>query len=359
MPSPKEKQVRQFKLGRNDPCWCGSGRKYKDCHLPIEDAQRAEQRKLRQAQDTLLPKIMEAARTLPQEFPAALERFWQGKYTPEQMDELDDLEDRGAERFLTWFAFDYLLSGEQTLVEALVLAAERGEFEADAFETRLLHAWAAVRLHPYLVEEVHKGKGFVARDLLDQQRLCTVEEHAASRRIQAGEVLVGHLVPVGSELIGRVAGSGDSSPDAAQLVTEPVYYVAGAVAQLTGDTREPMVDFAHLHLEDLRRSQPAATMADLLRQRSYVFNHFVMELPAEHTPGILDDILLRTRTALQIAGVLPIAGDSSAEEPAPEHGEPATGEEPSPAQAAEHADDGSHKATKRKRPPAKELAQDE
>jgi hypothetical protein len=21
------------KLGRNDPCWCGSGRKYKDCHL--------------------------------------------------------------------------------------------------------------------------------------------------------------------------------------------------------------------------------------------------------------------------------------------------------------------------------------
>jgi len=22
------------KLGRNDPCWCGSGKKYKKCHLP-------------------------------------------------------------------------------------------------------------------------------------------------------------------------------------------------------------------------------------------------------------------------------------------------------------------------------------
>jgi hypothetical protein len=21
------------KLGRNDPCWCGSGKKYKKCHL--------------------------------------------------------------------------------------------------------------------------------------------------------------------------------------------------------------------------------------------------------------------------------------------------------------------------------------
>ena len=24
------------KVGRNEPCWCGSGRKYKKCHL-IED----------------------------------------------------------------------------------------------------------------------------------------------------------------------------------------------------------------------------------------------------------------------------------------------------------------------------------
>jgi preprotein translocase subunit SecA len=22
------------KLGRNDPCWCGSGKKYKKCHYP-------------------------------------------------------------------------------------------------------------------------------------------------------------------------------------------------------------------------------------------------------------------------------------------------------------------------------------
>ncbi len=27
---PKDKK----KLGRNDPCWCGSGKKYKQCHYP-------------------------------------------------------------------------------------------------------------------------------------------------------------------------------------------------------------------------------------------------------------------------------------------------------------------------------------
>jgi uncharacterized protein YecA (UPF0149 family) len=24
------------KLGRNDPCWCGSGKKYKNCHLKLD-----------------------------------------------------------------------------------------------------------------------------------------------------------------------------------------------------------------------------------------------------------------------------------------------------------------------------------
>jgi uncharacterized protein YecA (UPF0149 family) len=29
--------IQKRKLGRNDPCHCGSGRKYKKCHLPIDE----------------------------------------------------------------------------------------------------------------------------------------------------------------------------------------------------------------------------------------------------------------------------------------------------------------------------------
>jgi len=32
LPRPGESVVRD-RLGRNDPCWCGSGKKYKHCHL--------------------------------------------------------------------------------------------------------------------------------------------------------------------------------------------------------------------------------------------------------------------------------------------------------------------------------------
>jgi preprotein translocase subunit SecA len=41
-PAPKMQTVKHDKpkLGRNDPCWCGSGKKYKSCHLRSdEDAQ--------------------------------------------------------------------------------------------------------------------------------------------------------------------------------------------------------------------------------------------------------------------------------------------------------------------------------
>jgi hypothetical protein len=28
--------------GRNDPCWCGSGKKYKHCHLPADEKAEAD-----------------------------------------------------------------------------------------------------------------------------------------------------------------------------------------------------------------------------------------------------------------------------------------------------------------------------
>jgi len=32
-------------LGRNDPCWCGSGKKYKACHLTADEKKRLARRK--------------------------------------------------------------------------------------------------------------------------------------------------------------------------------------------------------------------------------------------------------------------------------------------------------------------------
>ena len=86
------------KVGRNDLCPCGSGKKYKHCHLPLEEAAQAEQLRLRRSVDTLMPKIADAAQAQSEAIPAAFERFWNGKYAADQMAELDDLEGRGVRR---------------------------------------------------------------------------------------------------------------------------------------------------------------------------------------------------------------------------------------------------------------------
>jgi SEC-C motif-containing protein len=33
---------KEVALGRNDPCWCGSGKKYKRCHLGKDSAEQRE-----------------------------------------------------------------------------------------------------------------------------------------------------------------------------------------------------------------------------------------------------------------------------------------------------------------------------
>jgi hypothetical protein len=266
------------KIGRNDPCPCGSGKKYKHCHLPIEEAAQAGQRRLWRAVDTLMPQIIEAAQELPEAIPPALARFWDGKYSAEQLSELDDLEDRGAERFLTWFAFDYPLDDGRTLVERLA-TGEDGAPALNDDEARLIKEWPGVRLRPYVVESALKGQSMSVRDLLDGA-VYEVEDHAASRRVLLGEVLIAHLVPAGSR-----------------------YYIGGAAAHLTADTSEKLREYTALHLEAFSRDHPDADWASLLRARSEVLNHFVMALPVEQPdPSILDNIIIQTKVSLQLAG---------------------------------------------------------
>ncbi len=40
--SEPSKPSKEMALGRNDLCWCGSGKKYKKCHLPKDEANQRE-----------------------------------------------------------------------------------------------------------------------------------------------------------------------------------------------------------------------------------------------------------------------------------------------------------------------------
>ena len=261
------------KIGRNDPCPCGSGKKYKQCHGPIDAEHAAEQRRIRQAPDTLLPKLMDTMPRFAGKFAPALARFWNGTHDVEDIETLDDLEERGAERFLNWFLFDYRAEGGQTPLERLV--ADPGELELTPAEAQVLPGWTPVRLQPYRVTEIRKGQGFVAVPMRGEGEIL-VEDHAAAKRVEPDEILIVHLVPAGEAV-----------------------FVNGTAAHLSTDTIEKLNEWIDLHLEDLRASKPDADYADLLQERSEIFNHFVMALPREVQPvNPLQSLIENTRALL-------------------------------------------------------------
>ncbi len=333
-----DKPGKPLKLGRNDPCWCGSGKKHKDCHLPIETARRAEYRKLADAEDPLLQRITVATENNPMVLHSAFEDFWGGKYALDDLEtlqELDELEHRGSERFLVWFAFNHRLDDGHTLVEQLAARAQQQQIDAadtDAAdqaaghgdedddadlrfhdtETRLLQAWQHTRLRPYVVQEIRKGKGFTLCDLFDQTT-WDVTDQAVSRRLEQDEVVIAHIVPVGGSamlttplLSAEEQAQCAESLDLATLPTweleTPTFSIAGHGAQLTADIKETLLEFARLHLDDLQQHNPDATWHDLVHERSAILNHFIMALPTEeHGPDVrqtIDKFVEQTRFSL-------------------------------------------------------------
>lgn len=243
-------------IGRNDPCPCKSGKKYKHCHATNDAAAATAARLLRKAPTTLVPKLLEAVPRFVDELPVALGEFWNDAYAVEMVQELDEHEGRGSERFLTWFVFDHG-GNAGSLCERLAqdpsAPAALGLTEAEA---QILKRWCGVRLQPYVVEAVRPGIGFTVRPLFGDQ-LCSVEDRAATERVSVGDVLIMHLLPVAEES----------------------YEITGAAAHLTGDTIAPLRRFAEHQLAHLQNTLPDATYSELIQQRSYSFNHYIMTLP--------------------------------------------------------------------------------
>ncbi|MCO5180802.1 MAG: SEC-C domain-containing protein [Candidatus Promineofilum sp.] len=128
------------KPGRNEPCYCGSGKKYKQCHMAADLAAESEQRAWNDAARDLRSGIFEFAddERFDSEAGPAAERYWNGLYTADTLHLMSPSE---AERFLDWFAFDYTLpsTGER------IIDTYRRENEAKltTYQSDLLAKWAA------------------------------------------------------------------------------------------------------------------------------------------------------------------------------------------------------------------------
>jgi hypothetical protein len=168
-------------LGRNEPCWCGSGRKFKHCH---------------QGEPPMFP-LSERVGWLCRKAVAFLERRGGGTFEDVYQFALiradgDDSESALGHAFSDPLVMDVVLH-EGGWFERFL--AERGALLPDD-EAILAAAWTLVDRTLYEVVEIRPGKGMVVRDLRTAE-LVEVCERTFSRQARAGQVFCGRAVPDG------------------------------------------------------------------------------------------------------------------------------------------------------------------
>jgi hypothetical protein len=168
-------------LGRNERCWCGSGRKYKVCHLrreqlPLEDRAAWLYQKaghdLADGPFMFLLLASAQARARYWEFPDALERAIQ-----------DGL------------VCDAVLFEGGAFAEFLDV---RGSLLPDD-ERLLAQQWLLVQRSVYEVLAVARGQGFTVRDVRTGD-IHEVRERAGSTQVKTGQFYCARVVPVGDTM---------------------------------------------------------------------------------------------------------------------------------------------------------------
>ncbi len=167
--------------GRNDPCWCGSGRKYKQCHRG-----RPAQTPLPGRGDWLHHK----ARSYVERHGGAATRALDWWADSLDADAIDDPE-----------VVDAALGHDDWLARFL---ADRGPL-LPADEAELAASWAAARPSVYEVAGIRSGQGMTLRDLRDGAAADVGLPAGTPPRM--GELVLARLLPDGSGATYRLLGA--------------------------------------------------------------------------------------------------------------------------------------------------------
>ncbi len=189
--------------GRNDPCPCGSGKKYKHCCLRREDAvaegpEALLRRRIRAVTDDLSGQLLRFARNQLGE--QLIDEAWTNFIGD---DDALDPDTPHMPVFVPWFFHAFSPDPHATNFPELAARGTTvaGEFLAhwrrhlDPLLVRYLEACAIAAFSFHEVVRVEPGRGFALRDLLLDREIFVVE-HAGSRTAGPGDIVFAQIVVI-------------------------------------------------------------------------------------------------------------------------------------------------------------------
>jgi hypothetical protein len=245
-------------VGRNDPCPCGSGQKYKHCCLARDRAEQAERVAWERAAQNMRAALIGFAKdkAFVKDLALGLGMFWQDRYT---LDSVQAMSVDESLRFYDWFAHDYALQAQEDaprtgkrLVE--VYRAEMAEALSDK-EAATLELWIdSLPGSAFVLEGADAGEGTVVlRDLFLGGRTVTAHDGAAAAHGEVGQILLARPLPEH----GRTRLSGAT-----------VVLPAAEEAELCAFMAEARASYLDAH--------PEAAEAQFMRERAHLLTHYAL-----------------------------------------------------------------------------------
>jgi hypothetical protein len=184
-------------IGRNDPCPCGSGKKYKKCCIDVAAATDSEFRRKERIEDTLTPRLVEYA--LDTFGVEALQSGWESFNGVEGI-ELPEDDAPINLVFMPWYLFNCELRNQDSPTDPSMTIAEAfwTEYESDLTQDEIDYLDGAIGL-PYSIYEVIETKptiGLKVRDLFTQQETEVVDRNFSSVAVN-GVMIYGAILEFG------------------------------------------------------------------------------------------------------------------------------------------------------------------
>lgn len=250
------------RVGRNDPCPCGSGKKYKNCHM--REAEAAEAGALREhtARKSVMDKLavfVQGERFL-RDLAEAMGLFWGGRLQPGQIEQVQPIHRL---RSLDFFFFDYRTAEGDHIVDRFL--AERG--------SRLSGEERAVtRLAQQAHVSAYRCTGSDTRGVALEDMF-----EGTGVRLERGQFPPSLINPQ-LALIGRLA------------MDTPAYFINDLALPMSMGVAEQLVEWLKPRFAAYQAGHPRATWPHFLRAEGQIFNAFLMEdadfLPMPEESGL-------------------------------------------------------------------------
>ena len=185
------------KIGRNDPCPCGSGKKYKHCCLRKAEATDLAWRRLRRADDRFAGELFRYA--LGRYGEDLLQVAWEEFLLDEEATVPPRDHPDFPTTFIPWFLFTWIPDAEEAENKtsaqepaAVAYLEEHGK-ELDDFEKRFILEACRCRFSFYSALEVEPGRGLRLSDILTRREVSVVD-HSASETVRRGAILYARVL---------------------------------------------------------------------------------------------------------------------------------------------------------------------